>query len=132
MRVCERCNTELADEMEACEKCGERIESAKSPDGKAKADAADVLARLVYALIGVVRCYWPMLLAGTLFIAMQWVFPFNDWWRTWEKPHSYYSHGPLVPLISLFMVWANRKRLAQVKIQPETTQPSLLASKRLK
>lgn len=118
MRVCARCSTELADEMEACEKCGERIESAASPYGKAKAGADDVGARLVNAAIGVVRCYWPMLLAGALFIAMQWVFPFHDWWRTWEKPHSYYSHGPLVPLISLFMVWANRKRLAQVKIGP--------------
>lgn len=62
--------------------------------------------------------YWPMILAGTLFIVMQWQFPFIDWWKSWNKPNSYYSHGPLVPLISLFMIWANRKRMALVKIQP--------------
>ena len=34
------------------------------------------------------------------------------------RQNSYYSHGPLVPLIAIFVVWANRKRMAQIKIKP--------------
>jgi exosortase/archaeosortase family protein len=115
MRECPRCNTQLKDGVDTCDKCGEQIETVASRGGKAKTDIAQ---RSVAALADVVKYYWPMLLAGVLFIVMQWRFPFVEWWRSWQKPHSYYSHGPLVPLIALFMVWANRKRLALVKIQP--------------
>jgi len=70
------------------------------------------------AVSGAIKYYWPMLLAGALFVAMQWQFPFTDWWSAWMRKNSYSSHGPLVPLIALFMVWANRKRLAVTKIAP--------------
>lgn len=111
MRECPKCNAELVAGMDTCEKCGEQIEIAAPRGEKAKANIAQ-------RVVAAVRCYWPMLLAGALFIAMQWRFPLVEWWYMWQKPHSYYSHGPLVPLIVLFMVWANRKRLALVKIQP--------------
>lgn len=114
MRECPKCNTQLNDGVDTCEKCGERIESAASRGRNAKTNIAQNAAA---ALVGVAKCYWPMLLAGALFVVMQWQFPFVEWWKSWQKPHSYYSHGPLVPLIALFMVWANRKRLSLVKIQ---------------
>lgn len=115
MRECPKCKTKMADGTEVCEKCGQTISGAKAGDPATKQAYGKVIGD---AIASTVVHYWPMLLAGVLFIAMQWGFPFADWWRTWDKPHSYYSHGPLVPLISLFMVWANRKRLAAVKIRP--------------
>lgn len=107
MRKCPKCESEIADDVQVCDKCAESTEKAKPP----KPDYAGLVKRALTR-------YWPMWVAAALFVAMQWVFPFVDWWRAWDKPHSYYSHGPLVPLISLFMVWANRKRIAAEKIQP--------------
>lgn len=109
MRECRKCGAELAEGVDACPKCGEQVDSG----GEKKATR-----NLTTTLLGALKGYWPHILVGVLFIVMQWQFPFVEWWKSWQKPHSYYSHGPLVPLISLFMVWANRKRLAQIKIQP--------------
>lgn len=36
----------------------------------------------------------------------------------WEAKDSYYSHGLLIPLISIFLVWLKRKMLNQIKIKP--------------
>ncbi len=109
MRECQKCGVELADGVDACPKCGKQVD---------KGGNAGLAQQIVPFLGAAFKGYWPLLLAGALFVAMQWQFPFVDWWKAWQKPHSYYSHGPLVPLISLFMVWANRKRLALIKIQP--------------
>lgn len=109
MRECRKCGVELADGVDACPKCGEQVD---------KGGNAGLAQQIVPFLSAMFKGYWLLLLAGVLFVAMQWQFPFVEWWKAWQKPHSYYSHGPLVPLISLFMVWANRKRLALVKIQP--------------
>ncbi len=109
MRECRKCGVELADGVDACPKCGKQVD---------KGGGVNLAQQVLPFLSAAFKGYWPLLLAGALFVAMQWQFPFVDWWKAWQKPHSYYSHGPLVPLISLFMVWANRKRLALVKIQP--------------
>lgn len=105
MTKCPKCDTEHDDTKQVSETCENPTEAAKMP----KTDYAAVAKR---AIVG----YWPMWIAAALFVLMQWDFPFSDWWRSWRKPHSYYSHGPLVPLIALFMVWANRKRIG-------TTEP---------
>jgi len=65
----------------------------------------------------IIRRYWPMLLAGLIFVAMQ-VELFSDWRRGWDKPYSYYSHGWLVPPIAAFMAWSNRKRISIAKVSP--------------
>ena len=36
----------------------------------------------------------------------------------WTAKDTYYSHGFLVPLISLFIVWIKRDKLSKLKIQP--------------
>lgn len=61
--------------------------------------------------------YWQPLLIGVLFIFVEWPV-FCDWWKIWDEKDSYYSHGPLVPLIALFMIWINRKILAKTPIKP--------------
>lgn len=116
MAKCTKCDTEYSDDISYCEKCSQRIEL----PGKAGITEYRGIAR------GIFTFYWPMLLAAVLFVVMQWGFPFVDWWKSWDKPHSYYSHGPLVPLISLFMVWANRKRLASERLSPSWTGLILL------
>ena len=103
MAKCPKCDAEYESSVEVCESCGQAIGSVDA--GRPKPDYARIAVR---ALVN----YWPMWIAGALFVVMQWGFPFVDWWKSWNKPHSYYSHGPLVPLISLFMIWANRKRIA--------------------
>jgi exosortase len=40
-------------------------------------------------------------------------------WTTWTTNDNY-SHGPLVPLASLALVWLRRGRLAQAPIRPDT------------
>jgi len=39
-------------------------------------------------------------------------------WQTWHSNENY-SHGPLVPLVSLFLVWDRRARLAAAPIAPD-------------
>jgi len=108
MAKCPKCDEEHDESSSVCENCDEIV------GGDAKHVKPDYAALVTRAFTH----YWPMWIAAILFVVMQWDFPFIDWWKSWNKPHSYYSHGPLVPLIALFMVWANRKRIAAEKIQP--------------
>ena len=62
------------------------------------------------------RYYWPIAAAGVVFLVVQWP-QLRDWWRVWQAPYSYFSHGPLVPLIAAYMAWSNRKRLAAVELR---------------
>lgn len=109
MSECPKCSAPIEEGAETCPNCCKDLDT--KPGNKPKIDIPSYVMKAL-------KTYWPMLVAGVLFIVMQWGFPFIDWWKSWNKPNSYYSHGPLVPLIALFMVWANRKRLALVKIQP--------------
>lgn len=43
---------------------------------------------------------------------------FDDLWMNWSYDESYYSHGFLIPPISLFFVWRARQDLAKLPIQP--------------
>jgi exosortase len=44
------------------------------------------------------------------------------WWMVdrWNAKDSYYSHGILVPLVSLYVLWIKRDQLAQIKYKPMT------------
>lgn len=118
MRECPKCSTELPDQAGGCPKCGQQLQTGVAREAEPQLDIERTLRSIGGWLSGVVKHYWPMLLAGVLFVAMQWSFPLVDWWKTWTRQNSYSSHGPLVPLIALFMVWANRKRIAVTKISP--------------
>ena len=43
---------------------------------------------------------------------------FRSWYGNWMMNESYYSHGILVPFISLFIVWLKKKDLAEVPVRP--------------
>ena len=36
----------------------------------------------------------------------------------WNAKDTYYSHGMLVPFVSLFIIWLKRKKLGEIKIIP--------------
>lgn len=55
----------------------------------------------------------PYAAAIALFAVLAWPM-LHWWWWEYTKPDSYYAHGPLVPLMAAFMLWAQRKRLADV------------------
>jgi len=63
------------------------------------------------------RAWWPALLIAVV-IGLLYHDQFGYYWQDWKRTHGYYSHGPLVPLIALYMVWANRKRLASCTVTP--------------
>ena len=51
------------------------------------------------------------LLAVAYLPTLQWMFD------RWMAPESYYGHGFLIPLVSIFLIWQRRKTLAQCKIE---------------
>lgn len=57
-----------------------------------------------------------LLICG-LFVFVYWKV-FQDLYANWTFIDSYYSHGFLVPLISLYFVWAKRDRLKETPIRP--------------
>ena len=61
---------------------------------------------------------------AALLIALYWPTLVQLWqfWRTDEN----YSHGFLVPLISLYLVWRSRRRLTQISVEPHVPPVSLL------
>ncbi|MFC1646258.1 exosortase/archaeosortase family protein [Candidatus Omnitrophota bacterium] len=45
--------------------------------------------------------------------------PTIDWMiDRWNATDTYYSHGILVPFISIFIIWQMRQRLSKIKIKP--------------
>ena len=39
-------------------------------------------------------------------------------WGRWMLPDGYYGHGPLIPLVSAWLVWRDRARLAALAGTP--------------
>jgi len=54
------------------------------------------------------------------FVAMLWVYTpvFTSWWGKWMKKESDYSHAPLIPIISIFLLWLLSKQLLDKPIKP--------------
>lgn len=69
------------------------------------------------SLLDFLRRHWEflVLLASLLYVLWPML---QAWWSNWNADDSYYSHGPLVPLIVAFMVWTNRRALARTKNSP--------------
>lgn len=43
---------------------------------------------------------------------------FRVWLKEWLRPNGYYSHGVLVPAITVGLVWLKRHRLREIPIRP--------------
>ncbi len=69
--------------------------------------------------------YWKMVVLAALLLVSH-RYAIQLWINTWGSPNSYYSHGPLVPAIAAFMLWANRKRIAAARIRPSWTGLALM------
>ncbi len=44
---------------------------------------------------------------------------FQSWYHAWMAEESYYSHGILIPVISLFIIWLKRNEIASKIVQPD-------------
>jgi exosortase len=51
---------------------------------------------------------------------------FGELWTIWTTNDNY-SHGPLVPLAAVVLVWLRRRRLAEVALRPEPLGLALVA-----
>ncbi len=52
---------------------------------------------------------------------------FVSLWQTWHTNENY-SHGPLVPLVTLFLIWDRRDRLRAAAISPDSRGLALTAA----
>jgi len=117
MPNCPKCESHYVQGKVACDNCGEPLDGARR-EGNSQAVIAtehNPAGQQVTAAI-VLRRYWVMIAAGVLLFAVYWDL-LSYMWNQWGLPQSYYSHGPLVPLIALFVIWSNRKRMALVKMR---------------
>lgn len=56
-------------------------------------------------------------LVGALLVALYWQ-SFQEMYGNWFLKDSYYSHGILIPFISAFFVWRDRRRILAAPYQP--------------
>ena len=56
-------------------------------------------------------------IAGALTLLMFVLF-FPVMWQKWFESDSYYSHGPLIPLVSAYLIWRMRDQLAKLEVLP--------------
>ena len=74
-------------------------------------------AKGLVSFLSILSRYWPASIIAALFFIVQYPV-LAGWWKIWSVHDSYFSHGPLIPCIFGYMVWANRKHLAQTPIRP--------------
>ncbi len=51
---------------------------------------------------------------------------FYFWWEWWWREESYYSHGIVIPFLSLFLIWCGRKRIGEIPANPSAWGFALL------
>lgn len=61
---------------------------------------------------------WAPAVFALIAVAVLFAQVFGGYWKEWNRSNGYYSHGILVPVIALYMVWANRKRLSAHRAKP--------------
>lgn len=61
------------------------------------------------------KFYLPLMALGLLLLAYV---PTLDWmWDRWWARDSYYSHGILVPFVSLFLLWSTKDQLKNIELK---------------
>jgi exosortase len=62
---------------------------------------------------------WPAYIPIAVCVGLVgWIYgpTFHMWYVQWMAKESYYSHGILIPAISLFLIWLNKKNLRSIPI----------------
>ena len=62
---------------------------------------------------------WPAYIPIAVCVGLVgWIYgpTFHMWYGQWMAKESYYSHGILIPAISLFLIWLNKKNLRNIPI----------------
>jgi exosortase len=74
------------------------------------------------------RALWPAALLVAPVLGLAWAFAgtFDDLQRTWAT-NPQYSHGYLVPLFALYLLWARRERLDRAALCPSVLGLPVLA-----
>ncbi len=73
------------------------------------------------------RALWAQGLALLAMVALVHHRTFVSLWQTWNTNENY-SHGPLVPLVSLALVWDRRERLRRAPLRPDARGLALTAA----
>lgn len=118
MPKCPKCKAIIEPGSKLCSECGQFTEEpilAENGDMATKVNQSKQ--DPVTIVLDVVKNYWMLIVTGIIILIMH-QFALAYWWDNWNRDQSYYSHGPLVPVIVAFMIWASRKHLAQIKVQP--------------
>lgn len=63
---------------------------------------------------------------SVVFLALLYSPVFKHWWVQWNAKESYYSHGILIPFISAFIIWLDRKNLSSIAVMPSASAYFLL------
>lgn len=69
---------------------------------------------------------WPAFVPIVAVLAVMYHRTATGLWSTWTTNENY-SHGPLIPLISLALVWLRRDKLAALPVRPDARGLLLLA-----
>ena len=64
------------------------------------------------------QAYVPTALCLLLVGLLYWP-TFTWWYGDWMNKESYYSHGILIPPISLFIIWLQKQRLKSIPLRPD-------------
>lgn len=59
---------------------------------------------------GIKASFIALLLGVTYYPIILWM------WQRWFAASSYYGHGPLIPIVSLALIWIKRRELANTKV----------------
>ncbi len=63
-----------------------------------------------------IQNYKKQIAAGVLFVAAY--FPILNWmWDRWFARDSYYSHGILIPFVSIYLIWHIRRQLKTIQVK---------------
>lgn len=60
--------------------------------------------------------YWFPILGLAVFLLSQWP-TLAYCWQNWMEADSYYSHGPIVPMLAGFMIWSVSGKLRKIKFR---------------
>ncbi|MDO8682223.1 MAG: exosortase/archaeosortase family protein [Armatimonadota bacterium] len=61
---------------------------------------------------------WVLVAISLVLVSIMYNRLIAGWWNTWWAKDSLYSHGILVPFISMFAIYANKENLSKIPVRP--------------